>query len=447
MYSSSQQLHETKLTASFSVHIYLVVSILLLYYQAPTRCKDKKTSCYIKMCQPSHLNLVLRLLILHQALCFIVERKRCLHSVSSLSDPDGILAPQYLCLSAIIQSNSTLIHEIDDDRIKYGQISYKLTSPREWLEYMEARYSSEGAYTVIRCDVHRSQSNDTFVTLWGLDFHLNRISRSFESIVDDSLDFPFETSKEIALKESRQIISSFADHLTKASPEFYSEAAEKDEIKTSMITIVWHKIGHQIATQGHLYSTNSIFNPNHYNPNVITAAIAHFDSKLPSRYNHHPHAKLSSWCRLRRTLEDSFKTEGIGEVILTKKCSSSDDLELLEGLTSNLFIIYRDGSIRTPTSNVLRGYSQFLILNAASELGFTIVDEPITVKDVFSDLWAEAFVSSSINLIRPVGRILYQRDHLAFEWNEVPLSDLNWKFRKWKELYQAVIGKVSHTQS
>jgi hypothetical protein len=155
------------------------------------------------------------------------------------------------------------------------------------------------------------------------------------------------------------------------------------------------------------------------------------DDVLPNRYRNFPTAKLSSWCRRRRLLEDIFKKPDIGDVILTKHhCDDEEDVEnetkppplsvsvgsndptttptpsveLLEGLTSNLFVVYPGKILRTaPSKHVLGGYVRHLIIDCAKQCGYTVEVGPIPLED--SSLWEEVFVTSSIRLIIPVSRM------------------------------------------
>lgn len=186
------------------------------------------------------------------------------------------------------------------------------------------------------------------------------------------------------------------------------------------------------AVIGHLSSSSettanriilSTNNNNNTNNNSVVSSL------LPNRYQHHPTAKLSSWCRRRRLLEDIFKKDDVGEVILVKKCNAGDNddtddhnnqplslsttatssnnessYELLEGLTSNIFIVYSGKIIRTPSiTNTLEGYGRQLILDCAVKCGYKVEIGPITLHD--SSLWKEVFLTSSCRLIVPVRTI------------------------------------------
>jgi branched-subunit amino acid aminotransferase/4-amino-4-deoxychorismate lyase len=82
----------------------------------------------------------------------------------------------------------------------------------------------------------------------------------------------------------------------------------------------------------------------------------------------------------------------------------------LEGLTSNLFVVYNNGKIiRTPsTENVLGGYIRQLIVDKASSWGYTIEIGPIDMQD--SSLWEEVFLTSSVRLLVPIQTIVVPTD-------------------------------------
>ena len=82
-------------------------------------------------------------------------------------------------------------------------------------------------------------------------------------------------------------------------------------------------------------------------------------------------------------------------------------LELLEGLSSNLFVIYKDGTLRTAQEGVLNGYVRHLVLEAAPNCGLRVdTTKPITLQDAVDGKWSEAFITSSSRLIWPISRIL-----------------------------------------
>merc|ERR1711957_223096 len=165
---------------------------------------------------------------------------------------------------------------------------------------------------------------------------------------------------------------------------------------------------------------------------------------LPNRYQNFPRAKLSSWCRRRRVLEDIFITKDVGDVILTKHCedikknqepslsssvsagsvpttTAKSSVELLEGLTSNLFVVYPGKILRTaPSTHVLGGYVRHLIIDCAEKCGYKVEFGSISLAD--SSLWEEVFFTSSIRLIIPVNRIFFPNPTSSVDEDDKPFE-------------------------
>ena len=158
------------------------------------------------------------------------------------------------------------------------------------------------------------------------------------------------------------------------------------------------------------------------------------DASLPNRLDH-PQSKVASWTRLRKKLEnpESYKPVGVGEVLLVRPTTSREHgesslalaptetetplhggLELLEGLSSNLFVLYKsedgdDGTplvLRTAHAGVLHGYVRHLVLDVAStsSCGIQVSHDPILLQDVHR--WKEAFITASSRLIVPISNML-----------------------------------------
>jgi hypothetical protein len=167
-------------------------------------------------------------------------------------------------------------------------------------------------------------------------------------------------------------------------------------------------------------------------PQMTRTARSH---NMPRRHDNMPDAKLLSWCRERRPLEQQYKPPFLGEVLLVQHVphhdatgtdkthnnnnSNNDDVELLEGLTSNLFVLLRNGTLQTASHNhVLGGYVRHLILDLPSLLekihdsddanddilsGMDISHSPILLQD--SHTWSDGFLTSSIRILIPIRKI------------------------------------------
>lgn len=282
-----------------------------------------------------------------------------------------------------------------------GNDIFDLQSPRRWLEYCEVEDGRDGAYTVLRCDFHPSSG---LWNIWGLPFHMDRLLSSFRSIQEQ----PTSEKEPLGATNATNAIM---DTLLEDAGN--SSFAVGDGVITLMLTILWVPSDQGIKVRGHAFHSGQLSIPNEYNPEPLTASISrmqNYDGEnnahppLPNRYMNSPQAKLSSWCRRRSPLEEEFKTQGVGEVLLTRELGN--DLELLEGLTSNLFIVYEDGSLRTPAADdsVLGGYARQLVLDHAEECGLRIQVGPLLLSE--TPQWKEVFTTSAIRLISPVSKIV-----------------------------------------
>lgn len=320
--------------------------------------------------------------------------------------------------------------------------SFDLKSPREWLEYNEMVHESQGAYTVIRCDLTSTIDKSISSYLWGKDFHLNRLSNSFIQMINAEEEKQNVTFSQDEMKTAvnhsevilNQLVHASLNACVKAEKSSSTDGYRDGSIKVAMLTVLWTLIQNEgndrkiIDVRGHSFCNNEWINQNILIPKPIVASVAVLStaknkmSQLPSRYDNLPGAKLSSWCRLRRPIEQMFKSESssIGEVILIRKMSDDKGslrFLLLEGLTSNLFVVYTDGTLRTShvdkdeeNGGVLGGYARSLVIGAAKDLNIPIVYGPITFGDGENGLWKEAFTTSSIRIITPLRKILMPKE-------------------------------------
>lgn len=303
--------------------------------------------------------------------------------------------------------------------------SYDVTSPREWLECCEAgkqeneskvdsleRESRGDPYTVLRCDYSLVSQE---WRMWGMDFHLRRLEESTRLLQKEG-KMAVESSPQAidsSLETTRIMVAGILREAERTSLSIATEKAEQSII-VFMVTVLWEieespDSKMEITVRGHVFSTLQTTTSNSNNPNTAVKVVvgclpsSDFPLLLPNRYEHLPQAKLSSWCRMRRPLESLFKGNDLGDVILTR--GSGDDLELLEGLTSNLFVVCYGNILRTaPSTLVLGGYVRQRILDIAESCGYTLEECTLYAKD--ASTWEEVFLTSSIRLIVPVQEIL-----------------------------------------
>jgi hypothetical protein len=243
-----------------------------------------------------------------------------------------------------------------------------------------------------------------------------------------------------------------------------------------MLTLLWYasKNKNEVIVLGHASVINcNIFSSMDPNACSISSStiptwnivINLLPSSIVNRQCYpQPLAKVSSWCKQRKPLEKLFMPQSmltqrnrnirvesaiqpatvpIHEIILTKAMLSSLDQNgktdahlLLEGLTSNLFVVYPNNVIRTAGSGILFGYVRHLVVGAVNGMNqnsshvstsntfpWTIdTSTDIRLEDV--DEWQEVFCTSSIRLIVPVERIFIPVDN----WSNMEKNDVNANF-------------------
>ncbi|GKY92201.1 hypothetical protein MPSEU_000191300 [Mayamaea pseudoterrestris] len=298
----------------------------------------------------------------------------------------------------VLAINGTLDRQLD------------LSSPREWLEYWP-----DGAYTVMRCDFFDDGITEKW-KIWGSDFHLQRLGASYASFVlysgtmAGSLINQNETlTAVLSTHENQQFCERLIQNLLREAANELLKHQNKHLHQTFMVTLLYHPLDptdrrENVKMRAHICSTATDNVP--ALPASVRVSLA-MNESLPHRMPN-PTAKLSSWCRERRAIENMYKVDGVNEVILTmpsKTHSSSSSRILLEGLTSNLFVILENGSLQTsPDELVLGGYARHLILKEAQRLGLTVIMKPPRLDDAAS--WKGVFLTSSIRLLVPVNEII-----------------------------------------
>ena len=341
-------------------------------------------------------------------------------------------------------SSTEFVTNVNDDEeensiiTSVGNVS---PSPRLWMEDIEQSEGCGGAYTVMRCEIINadgsSEDDGHRWKVWGQDFHLKRLRTSYvvkyamdhqsaAAAVDGEEGVYFETP----IAQTNALV---LDMLGRAGDMMNAEiesAAAADTVPVVMLTVLWTKTADSddrlpIRVRAH-GSIASVPSPRH--GKVLSAGIQtsvalppitneltlqRYWSLCPNRYENRPDAKDSSWCRDRRPLEDMNKTDEIGEVLLARPIDGAETvtvgelggIELLEGLTSNLFVVYKDGTLRTAAleGNVLRGYARHLVLEAADRLRLRHDEtKPLLLQDAIDGMWSEVFITSSIRLVVPV---------------------------------------------
>lgn len=355
-------------------------------------------------------------------------------------------------------------------KLEDGGRSLDLANGPDWMEYIERTENrlddagGAGAYDSIRCDLLLRESVPASAyskegdvmnrwRVWGEDFHLKRIRKSYQNqYLADIGNLNRQQSNENLDRADEHTHLVMKTLLDKAASSTLlnriSDARFNNDcylVQPVRLTLLWSppkaNINDNILVRGHVVSSGPPLNI-YQSPAPIVVSVATVgESSLPTRFQA-PQNKVASWCRLRRQLSD--KPPGVAEVIMVKK--DHNQLHILEGTSSNVFVIYKNGTIRTAQEGVLHGYVRQLVLDVAEDCGLKVDPTPITLQDASDALWEEAFITSSSRLIFPISRVLMPTDdasghHFSVLWEDPFLQDNTRPEHdaKWKQLLDLIL--------
>jgi hypothetical protein len=408
--------------------------------------------------------------------------------------------PKTWCCTASVNSEGSVTLETiadgvikDNDHVSKRKVAdqlFDLTQSVDWMEHLEKTEKREndeggaGAYDTMRCDIILSKkfdgsSSEQRVHVWGQDYHLQRLDNSYQSLLQEKNkaaskpDLPLSIPRDVlkgAMQQSERIISEL---LAEAESSVSLADSEDDTlIQLFRVTLLWSSespgpieagSNDSILVRGHATSSCNPLKVHRPPEPIVVSVAAHstynkptadddeaataIDKSLPTRFSN-PKNKVASWCRLRKQMEKpTYKPPGASEVLMVRPRLDEDSksrLEVLEGLSSNFFAIYKDGTLRTATQGVLNGYVRHLVLGCANNVDLKFDPRPIFLHD--ADEWKETFITSSSRLIYPISRVLLPEDDHdstgsavegAFSecWNYEP----DGKTPKWQELLQEIL--------
>lgn len=436
--------------------------------------------------------------------CFVAAGKRSfslsLGGVSGAGSPaarkltmDGSSTPAYSwCCTASVnpKSSAVAIQKVvgyDDRQGPFQDVggrSLDVTTSPGWMEYIEFwenRRQDEGgagAYDTLRCDLILNTDSSDCWRKWGEEFHLHRLQNSYRSLMRDSTGGSPGTASdadeavEAALQHSYSIMNNLLEEASRAGilrirSETNEELPNDVEIQLIRLTVLWspsHSSTSDIVVRGHACSSakaKRVHEP--VKPIVATiAAVGHhddhsvtMDQSMPTRFRD-PQNKVASWTRLRKKMENpqTYKPPGVSEVLMVRPCKGLSDLEVLEGLSSNFFVIYSDLTIRTAQDGVLHGYVRNLVLDSIESCGLKLDRRPILLQEAQQGLWKEAFITSSSRLIFPISEILvHSEDESGFEvfWHDHTLTTRSTgtprERSKWQDLLDELLRKGGYPVS
>jgi Amino-transferase class IV len=399
----------------------------------------------------------------------------------------------WCCTAEIAEGMVVATQQISDDPPSQNKLKERrldLTNAPDWMEHIEImehrqnQCGGAGAYDTMRGDLQiRTSSANLKWHIWGQDFHLDRLQQSFLSLLDESHDTS-ESMNEIlqrAAHKSKDILQSLLAEAEKASkmwalPDSHHNSGTA--VYMVRLTLLWSQgdnsqhSDRDIIVRGHACSSMLPILLNGSVPAIECSIAAEVCQEtdgsrmtpmigpaLPSRF-HNPQNKVASWTRLRKQLEEPtrYKPPGISEVIMVRSMIAVDnretepDLEVLEGLSSNVFFVYNDGTLRTPVDGVLHGYVRRLVLDCADRCGLRVdLSRPICLGE--SPHWKEVFITSSSRLIYPVSKIVIQHRLLSEElgfrefWIDPVLSAThltNHEKPKWQEIHETLLRQAGY---
>ncbi|CAI5495189.1 unnamed protein product [Closterium sp. Naga37s-1] len=273
----------------------------------------------------------------------------------------------------------------------------------------------KGAYTTTR-----TFGNGSHLLLW--DFHLDRITQSLLVLAEAHPELNVngeqngEQQEQQQQQQQQQQVEICLMILLCGQQAFFGEAAtaatapairETAETAETAATAA-NAPGVEVYVHASTVCPTNPFSSHSLPPPVCAAVMG------PGR--HTPLAKFSSWPLVRRALEAARPAEA-RDVIL-----SNDGNALLEGITSNLFVLARaeptsdsnsshgspwhgfDLQTASLESGILPGSIRQAIIDTCNERGI-----PLRIKTPqWSEraLWVEAFVTNALSIVQPVSSIL-----------------------------------------
>jgi hypothetical protein len=384
-------------------------------------------------------------------------------SSSSIMDTSA-LATQFSwsITASVAPDGSGVAVEPNNSVRQVGERQFDVTQSTEWMEFLEYQEGrgddagGAGAYDTLRCDLiislpstasNRETSSDragqNHRRIWGEEYHLTRLRASYASLFKAIMNDPHAQVDSDVLDNALRVSKSLMERMLLEAEN--SQELMVDDNDTAIaregygdvlaqlvrVTLLWSPSQKsssdemdQIVVRGHACSSCKPIKI-HAIPEPIVVSIAvhtgkdakdddaTIDESLPTRYGD-PQSKIASWCRERKAMENpsTYKPPGTSEVLMVRKRVDVDGkarLEVLEGLSSNFFVIDKHGSLRTDTEGVLNGFVRHLVLQVATKCGLKFDPRPVYLHEACT--WKEAFITSSSRLIYPISKILLPADH------------------------------------
>eukprot|EP00903_Cladosiphon_okamuranus_P020573 g18884.t1 len=267
-----------------------------------------------------------------------------------------------------------------------------------------------GPYTCVRSVEHRSAAM--------LQFHLNRLWESAEAT---GLD-PATTTEGLESLERRT-----TETIAKVMESFWEENKGLEDGCPECMTTVLYAGGGSVEETGKVLEGGNLLEGGggHRCTRPLRIVAHAWPLLAPARAaggsgvqvlvagsgRSLPRAKHSSWLRDRKTLEELKAKAGAQEVLLSETTTSPEGASrrlLLEGLTSNFFVVEEDGAVCTSASGILCGAVRQLVLSACEHQGIPMrLEAPDTTR---TSRWREAFLTGTGRILTPVTALVFPED-------------------------------------
>lgn len=279
------------------------------------------------------------------------------------------------CCAAQLMSNSTAVHT-PVVLVHNGELAPCTATSGTWLTT-----APRGAYTTARTVQHS--------LVFKLSSHIQRLATSANLMVDADTRAADHLSADIPLFHSDVLRPLVVDSMQAAVQQLRRQPSAHDcEVKLTLL-LTWDSSG-----APDLYCHAEPL-PSRPKPPVKLQV------KGMPRVN--AKAKDSEWVRQRKAWESS-KPAGVNEVLLV-----TPEGQLLEGLTSNFFVLDSQGAVVTADEGVLNGTVRELVLEVCCEQGVPVVLQPPQLSEI--DTWQGAFISSTSRLLLPACEVQYEQPH------------------------------------
>ena len=140
----------------------------------------------------------------------------------------------------------------------------------------------------------------------------------------------------------------------------------------------------------------------HLSKHAISSSVQPLACEITTKVSrHHPEIKHSSWLKKRQP----YVNPKVDEMILG--VAIENDVELLEGFVTNVFVYYEDFGWCTPplSSGILPGWIRNCLVNEVSERRILWSER---------HLWQDAFVTNSKRIITPIASISFESQTIVF---------------------------------